>query len=182
MDKMASMFTGACYFAGFGANLNCGVDATLFSDLAAYNSPAGSPATITTYNVPQGALIWVPTNGSRGLRVTVSGSTANNANAKTVQLKIGGAIAVTLPLTISVVDLWTMTATVQVNPAAGSQAQTLLAASGVHGIANGAFAGVMGAGPTISFDATIAVPILVVASTQTSAADIIQRGIYVELF
>jgi len=64
--------------------------------------------TLQTYDLPASVL---SVNG-RTLRITAWGTTANNANAKTLTMAFGGQTIMTQALTTSIAGTWRITATV----------------------------------------------------------------------
>ena len=86
------------------------------------NVGASGPDDLITYTLPANAL----TTAGRGIRVKAWGTTANNANAKTVRLVFGGTTLVTKQLTASVAGTWNIEATIL---RTGASAQKFYAAA-----------------------------------------------------
>lgn len=72
------------------------------------NLGASGPDDLQSCTLPANAL----TTTNRCFEVLAKGTTANNANAKTVRLAVGGTAVITKQLTASIAGRWTITATV----------------------------------------------------------------------
>jgi hypothetical protein len=79
----------------------------------AVGNVGGGTDDLITYTLPANAL---SANG-KGVRITAWGTTANNANAKTVTLAFGGQTIMTQALTISIAGTWRIEAVVVKNGA-----------------------------------------------------------------
>lgn len=82
------------------------------------NIGASGPDDLQTYTLPTNSL----NQSARGLRIVAYGTTANNANAKTVRLLFGGTTVITKIMTVSVAGTWKIEATVL---RTGASAQTI---------------------------------------------------------
>lgn len=139
-------------------------------DIVSLNSLAGATPALKSFAIPAGAL---STTGFRGLRVRGSGSFANNANAKTVLLKFGGTTVATVTATASVANTWMIEGTVWVRTATTQICQ----AFGTNSPGTPTFVSTnVTAAETLSGAITLAF-----TGTQTSAADIVQDEMIVEL-
>lgn len=108
--------------AGFGAGIMslsrvCGSSTTAMAEVvgalninttAVGNVGASGPDDLITYPMPANTIA----ANTQGVRITAWGTTANNANAKTVRLMFGGTALVTKQLTASVAGTWKLMATV----------------------------------------------------------------------
>lgn len=127
---------------------------------------------LITYALPANAL----SANAKGIRITVWGTTANNANAKTLTLNFGSTAILTNALTVSIAGVWRIEADVF---RTGSGAQTYisqLVTTGTAGVAlNDLEQG------TSSQTDTAAITIKCTA-TATTDNDIVQNGLIVEFF
>lgn len=81
---------------------------TITTDTTAVgNVGASGPDVLQTYTLPANGLV----STGRGFRVHAWGTTANNANAKTVSLTFGSATLITKQLTASIAGTWEIEAT-----------------------------------------------------------------------
>ncbi len=108
------------------------------------------------------------------MRVFGWGTSANNANAKTVRLKIGATVILTVTLQASVADVWFIDARMFRTAATTADAigQGDTNGTSANSVAFTAVSGLSDwttTGNTVQFDCT-----------QTSAGDVIQEGFLVE--
>ena len=140
------------------------------SDPGTTASGAGSPANLKSYVVPADALNIT----GQGFRLRAWGTSANNANAKTVRVAVGATQILSQTLQVSVVDHWQVELlvfrTAATTADATAQGQTNgTSADSVQFVAVAGLADWTTTGNTIQF-----------SCTQTSAADVIQEGLTVE--
>lgn len=159
------------------------VPGVFYADAAASTSATtGALASLKTFTLPANALNVPSVNANtRGMRVRAWGQVANNANAKSVQLKLGAgaAVNVTGAITASQANLWSMDVVVLVRTFGAAGALSV-----------GSF-GAQGAGtPThveldtilSSFDLTATMVVVIGAGNQTAGSDVTCDGAIVELF
>lgn len=157
---------------------------TVVSSGVSTASPAGN-VTITSLTLPAQQLAAGVNNGVGGhassWNFTVWGHAANNANAKSVVLRVAGSDIDSLPLTASSANEFVFYCQVifrTAGPGTGAQPYFCVGIQGPSTpttILNSPIAS------TITFDPTVVQPILVVAGIQTSAADIVVDGYTIEL-
>lgn len=158
---------------------------TIVSSGVAVNSPAGtSNITITSVNLPSslqaGAVTGFGTHAA-GWRIVVYGHVANNANPKSVVVRVAGVTLDSVPVTVSVANTWVIQCVVTfrtAGPGAGAQAYFCTGDQGP-----GTETSTVNNPPasTVSFDPTIVQALAVIAAIQTSAADIVLDGYFAEL-
>lgn len=125
---------------------------------------------LMTYSLPANAL---SANG-KGIRITAWGTTANNANAKTVTLEWGDAATVlTTALTASIVGQWRITATV-IRTGASTQDVSAMLVQGATVIVDQE--------QTAATQTDTAAIQIAVTGTATANNDIVQEGLLVEFF
>lgn len=148
-----------------GVNLVCSTATSLAS-------PAGASVTLRSCNINAGT---VNGSGSTFLHVRAWGHTANNANGKTVGIKIAGLQVITFTLTASAVDQWSCDLIF-------GWAQTGANPQSVGGECTGNATGTVAvpstANPSFDWGAAQNVNVPV---TQTSAGDVTQDGFFVEI-
>lgn len=127
---------------------------------------------LMTYSVPADSL----NVAKRGLRITVWGTTANNANAKTLKLYFGSAVILTNSLTASIAGVWRMVAEVI---SKGTDSQEAIAQLVTTGTAGVALNDVEVSTPTQDDGAAITIKC---TGDATTTDDIIQRGLLIESF
>lgn len=140
------------------------------TDVGTTNSPAGSPANLKSF---ASGLDTLNVTG-QGFRIRAWGTSANNANAKTVRVAVGATQIISQTLQVSVVDTWHIDLLVFRTGAttADATAQGQTNGTSADSVAFVAVAGLgdwTAAGNTIQF-----------SCTQTAAADVIQEGLLVE--
>lgn len=81
---------------------------TLNTTTTAVGNVGGGTDTLMSYSLPASTLA----EAGRGVRIRAWGTTANNANAKTVTLAFGATTLVSTALTASQVGVWDISATV----------------------------------------------------------------------
>lgn len=140
-------------------------------DVTTTNSGAGNPANLKAVVIPAGLIATI----GQAVRIRAWGTGANNANAKSVRVTVGGNLLTGQGLQISTSAHWYMELTVYRTSATG-------AAVSMWGQNNGTAQDVVQSvsgltvpdwtttGITVQFDCT-----------QTSAADVTQEGVSVEL-
>lgn len=140
------------------------------TDVGTTNSPAGSPANLKSFAASADTLNVT----GQGFRIRAWGTSANNANAKTVRVAVGATQIISQTLQVSVVDTWHIDLLVFRTGAttADATAQGQTNGTSADSVAFVAVAGLgdwTAAGNTIQF-----------SCTQTAAADVIQEGLLVE--
>lgn len=139
-------------------------------DLTTTSSGAGSPANLKAVTIPAALL---PADG-QGIRIRAWGTGANNANAKSVRVTIGGNLLTGQGLQISINAYWYMEMTVY---RTGATSADVAMWGQNNGTAQDVVQSLSGltvpnwttTGLTVQFDCT-----------QTSAADVTQEGVSVE--
>lgn len=160
------------------------VPGLFIADNVAKPSPAGANAVFALYPLPVGALLSPGIDGdARGLRVTMFGFSANNANAKTIFAQLNTVTVFTQALTINVIDNWRAWFEVWFAPGPGAIVHRFSGMS-IHGQAPG---GVSGSGIIGSSNAgitldTSGILTLKTAVTQTAASDATQESVTIEVF
>lgn len=142
------------------------------------NVGASGPDDLISYTLPASSLV---ANG-RGLRIRAWGTTANNANAKALQLLFGGTTIVTKQLTASVAGKWHIECVVY---RTGTSAQTYFAnALNCNGSAmasaDGATIVLQSAQGTCNETETAAIVIKCQSTTSTNDNDVVQNGMHIE--
>lgn len=154
------------YFGNFGPGL-------LGQNSVVVNSSTGGAVTLGGYSLSQALM-----NGSlRGARLRAWGVTANNVNAKTINLVLGGgSISLSQALTTSTANPWEIEAIILAAGASPSPKQSAL-----WTIKHGA-AILSTQQSTAGTEVTTApIPLLLTASTTTGNADIVCNGSLLEL-
>lgn len=157
-------------------------EATIGGQINVNTTSTGSGAgasDLITYSMPANTLV---ANG-RGVRIKAWGTTANNANAKTVALIFGGTTLITKQLSPSVAGIWTAEAIVI---RTGANAQLFEATAFNFGGATPTLAATDGTGiysqhaaTTCAETETATITIKGRATAATSANDIVQKGLVV---
>lgn len=142
------------------------------------NVGASGPDTLQTYSLPANAL----TLASRGLKIKAYGTTANNANAKTVRLIFGGTTLITKQLTASIAGVWEIEAVIL---RTGSSAQDYYAKALNNGgttvsSTDGATVYSIQAFGTATETETGAITISTQSTASTADNDIVSQGLIVE--
>lgn len=134
------------------------------------DSGGGSPANLKSYAIPAGMLAL----DGQGVRVRGWGHSANNANAKSVRVTVGGNLLTGQSLQTSVVDYWHMDVTIH-RLSATTASIALVAQS------NGTGEDVVSVGNTFTVSNwTTTGNTVQFNCTQTDAADVSQLGLTVE--
>lgn len=127
---------------------------------------------LITYTLPANAL----SSNGKGIRVTVWGTTANNANAKTLTLNFGSTAVLTNALTVSIAGVWRIEADIFRTGASTQAYISQLVTTGTAGVALND----LETGASAQTD-TAAITIKCTA-TATTDNDIVQNGLLVEFF
>lgn len=117
-----------------------------------------------------------------GFRIRAWGHVANNANAKSVVIRIGGVQGDSMPITASVGNVWWFDCQVNfrtAGPGAGAQPYFCFGTQG-PGTATSVINNPASAA-TVPIDPTTGIAVALVAAIQTSAADITVDGYVIEL-
>lgn len=181
MKRLVRIFGALCLLATapvLAQGVSFAAVPTVVSSGVSTPSPAGTAnVTIVSNTLPAnqvalGAATGVGPHAS-SWNITIAGHVANNANAKSVVLRVAGADLDSLPVTASTANefffycqVWFRTA----GPGTGAQPYFCLAVQGPSTpttILNSPIAS------TVTFDPTVTQPFLIVAGIQTSAADIV---------
>lgn len=144
------------------------------------NVGASGPDDLQTYQLPASTL----NAANRGIRIKAWGTTANNANAKTVRLTIGpGPTAlITKQLTASIAGFWKLEATIL---RTGASTQDYFAEARNYGgttvsSTDGATVAMLASVGTLTQTETNALDIKVQSTVSTSNNDIVSEGLIVE--
>lgn len=144
------------------------------------NVGASGPDDLQVYNLAANTL----TTTARGIRIRAWGTTANNANAKTVRLTIGPTptALITKQLTASIAGFWELEATIL---RTGASAQDYFAKAVNYGgttvsSTDGATVAMLASVGTLTQTETNALDIKVQSTVSTSNNDIVSEGLIVE--
>lgn len=161
---------------------------TVVSSGVSVSSGAGtSNITITSVNLPAsqlqlGAVTGVGSHAS-SWRIAIMGHAANNANAKSVVVRVAGVSLDSLPLTASAGVEWLITCQIyfrSAGPGVGAQPYWCTAVQG-PAAPNTILLNNPGSLAAVNFDPTVSQPLAVIAAVQTAAADIVLDAYSVEL-
>lgn len=142
------------------------------------NVGASGPDDLQTYQLPANSL----TGASRGIRIKAWGTTANNANAKSVRLSFGSADLITKQLTASIAGFWELEATIL---RTGVSAQDFFAKAVNYGgttvsSTDGETVAMLANVGTATQTETAAIDIKVKSTVSTADNDIVSQGLIVE--
>jgi hypothetical protein len=175
IDKDGQITQGA----GTGAAVSVRVGGDLAADSTGVgNTGACGPDDLQSYTLPANTLVFA----NRGLKIRAYGTTANNANAKTVRLVFGGTTVLTKQLTASVAGTWEFEAVVL---RTGASAQDIFSEAANFGgttvsSTDGATVQNLGAFATATETETAAIVIKTQCTTATADSDIVSQGLVVE--
>lgn len=146
------------------------------------NLGASGPDNLTTYSIPAGVL---NANG-RCVRITGYGTSANNANAKTLRLAAGASLTplVTKQLTVSIVGTWEVSGMIcrtgvdtqdYFATAYNNGGTTVTSVEGATVLKQAAFG-------TLTEDDANPIDIRIQSTTTTADNDIVAQGMIIEVF
>jgi hypothetical protein len=172
-------------FPGEGCRISCNGSALTTQGLStckkinvnttAVASVGAGPDTLMSYTLPANSL---SING-KGVRVTAWGTTANNANAKTITINFGS-VSFGTTMTPSIVGAWRFVMTaIRVGSNAQDWGFVLTEVVNATGLAANKEKQVAQSNGTQTDTADI---IIKITSTGTAASDIVQEGMLVEFF
>jgi hypothetical protein len=140
---------------------------TQFRDVTQTSSGAGSPVTIKSFTLPAGKMA----AANMALHLRAWGTTANNANAKTVRFNFGATVVFTITLNTSSAATWQIEAFIY---RTGAATQKVFQCISSHGTTMFS--------PLISSAAETMANAITVAltATQTSAGDVVAEGFTAE--
>lgn len=139
----------------------------LFHDFTSRANSGGGETDLASYTLPANVL---NANG-RTLKIRAWGTTANNANAKTLKLYLGATAILTYSLTVSQAGVWVLEATVMRSSSGNQVTEGHL----VESPGNKAYAEL--ATPAITDTATI---VIKVTGQGVASNDVLQKGMLVE--
>lgn len=156
---------------------------TIDADFSAVGSGAGA-SDLITYTLPASSFTATAGQPGRAIKIKAWGTTANNANAKTVALIFGGTTLITKALTVSVAGIWEIEAIVA---RTGTSTQKYYAKAFNFGAATPTLAATDGAtiysqhtATTASETETGTITIKGRATVATASNDIVQQGMLIE--
>jgi hypothetical protein len=175
-----SMISAVGVALGSSGGINQGTMECMANANSTSTSSGTGASDMDSYTLPASSFV----GGNRGVKIKAWGVTASNANSKSVAILFGGTTVITKQLTVSIAGIWELEAWVL---RTGASAQTYYG----MGINNGGTTLSATDGPTVytahaqgtsAETDTSAIVIKTRATVNTTAGDIVQKGMLVEFF